>query len=388
MADPVSTAAIIKALQRLATLSGLLPQGGGVPRFLRRNIRAVIRAQQQQPLAPINPGGNAPPPGEAPPIRLPSPGVDFIPESWRYGSKGPRRRPRVGRRRRYTRGYFPPGPWDCESDTECYEQCIERGGDPELCANPPPPTARGPMPSIPVPVPPPIAVPDAPVATPGAGVVRVLSRVLNPFLWVFWPSTVDPSSDDWYPLPSPQRPPAKGPQRRPSVGTPPQRAPIRLPRGPFPGPDWSVPTDPYPRTRPRPETEAPPRPSPSPAPTRIPDPTRLPVPGPTRAPSPAPPRTFPRIPLFPLLLPSFPTPSPQLRVRPRPGTEPPPLSDPLPTPLTLIQPQPLPSRADRCPEPQKRKRKPRKPRAICYRGTYTEKRNGLLKRKRERIPCR
>lgn len=39
-----------------------------------------------------------------------------------------------------------------------------------------------------------------------------------------------------------------------------------------------------------------------------------------------------------------------------------------------------------CKKPKKRG--PRKPRAICYRGTYTETRKGLSKYKREQIPCR
>lgn len=50
-----------------------------------------------------------------------------------------------------------------------------------------------------------------------------------------------------------------------------------------------------------------------------------------------------------------------------------------------------PATAKRCkckPCKKPKKRGPRKPRAICYRGTYTETRKGLSKFKREQIPCR
>jgi hypothetical protein len=37
---------------------------------------------------------------------------------------------------------------------------------------------------------------------------------------------------------------------------------------------------------------------------------------------------------------------------------------------------------------QKQRKKKRKPRNICYRGVYEDRRNGLVKLKRERITCR
>lgn len=41
-----------------------------------------------------------------------------------------------------------------------------------------------------------------------------------------------------------------------------------------------------------------------------------------------------------------------------------------------------------CRERAKRKRKPKKKRTVCYRGTYTENADGTTKRKKEQIPCR
>jgi len=42
---------------------------------------------------------------------------------------------------------------------------------------------------------------------------------------------------------------------------------------------------------------------------------------------------------------------------------------------------------DTCRQLRKQKRKPKKRRNVCYRGTYTETQTGLQKRKKERIPC-
>jgi len=56
-------------------------------------------------------------------------------------------------------------------------------------------------------------------------------------------------------------------------------------------------------------------------------------------------------------------------------------------PLTSPQGLGLPSTpSDRC-NCQQTKRKPRKARAVCYKGSYTESRYGLSKQKREEIPC-
>lgn len=56
-------------------------------------------------------------------------------------------------------------------------------------------------------------------------------------------------------------------------------------------------------------------------------------------------------------------------------------------PLAAAQP----ATAKRCkckPCPKPKKRGPRKPRAVCYAGTFTERRNGLSKSRRRQVPCR
>jgi len=55
-------------------------------------------------------------------------------------------------------------------------------------------------------------------------------------------------------------------------------------------------------------------------------------------------------------------------------------------PQPLAQPAAKRGRCKPCPKPKKRG--PRKPRSVCYRGTYTERRTGLSKSRREQIPCR
>jgi hypothetical protein len=39
----------------------------------------------------------------------------------------------------------------------------------------------------------------------------------------------------------------------------------------------------------------------------------------------------------------------------------------------------------RCPKPKPKRKK--QPRTVCYRGSYRERAKGLIKRRRERIPC-
>lgn len=99
---------------------------------------------------------------------------------------------------------------------------------------------------------------------------------------------------------------------------------------------------------------------------------------------------------------------PNPRAAPQPARQPKPLQQPFP--LTLPQPQPKPrlgvlaspeamptpaeiaqlSRATcSCTQPKdQKKKKKRKPRNVCYRGVYEDRANGLVKLKRERIPCR
>jgi hypothetical protein len=55
-----------------------------------------------------------------------------------------------------------------------------------------------------------------------------------------------------------------------------------------------------------------------------------------------------------------------------------------------LQPFPVPKEElarDYCKEQAKRKRKPRKPRAVCYRGTYRETASSTSKRRLEEVPC-
>jgi hypothetical protein len=54
--------------------------------------------------------------------------------------------------------------------------------------------------------------------------------------------------------------------------------------------------------------------------------------------------------------------------------------------LTGYAPAQARSRTKQC-ECDKPKRKPRKPRSVCYKGSYTESAFGLSKRKREQVPC-
>lgn len=83
------------------------------------------------------------------------------------------------------------------------------------------------------------------------------------------------------------------------------------------------------------------------------------------------------------LLPGTP---PSLLTPIQPGPLGSPLTSPRPLPFPGAVQSPSPRRDCDCSQPKK-KRKKRKPRDICYRGTYVEKRNGLSKRRRERIPC-
>jgi len=88
----------------------------------------------------------------------------------------------------------------------------------------------------------------------------------------------------------------------------------------------------------------------------------------------------------------IPQPQPQPAPTPLPGgTLPLPLPkpQPLPSPLTQPQPAPLgstPSKGD-CDCTGARKRKPKKQRTICYAGDYRERRSGLTKERKRKIPC-
>ena len=75
------------------------------------------------------------------------------------------------------------------------------------------------------------------------------------------------------------------------------------------------------------------------------------------------------------------------------GTAPAPIPQPglAPSPLTAFSTAPAISPAQeldqQCRARAKQRRKKRKPRSVCYRGTYIEKRNGTLKRRKEKVRC-
>jgi hypothetical protein len=88
-----------------------------------------------------------------------------------------------------------------------------------------------------------------------------------------------------------------------------------------------------------------------------------------------------------------PEPFPQeaLAREPAPGGKPPvPKPPTVPTLSELTQPVPQPqTEPDPCKQcKQKKKSQKKKPRNVCYRGTYTELKNGLRKYRKEQIPCR
>lgn len=155
----------------------------------------------------------------------------------------------------------------------------------------------------------------------------------------------------------------------------------RAPR-PVPAPTWWQPA-PIPGVdptfQPFPQPSEPTQPKPKPVGSPIGAPTASPLPDPLEVP--------------------FPEPAPRVPTRPRPGTiAPPGIADPtLPGggPAVLAEPEALPiapplappTRADSC-ECAKKKPKKKKPRTVCYRGTYTERSTGLSKRRKIRVNCK
>lgn len=130
-----------------------------------------------------------------------------------------------------------------------------------------------------------------------------------------------------------------------------------------------------------PETEAPglrpkPRPQPKPRTRPLPTPRLINDPLPVQLPKPRP-RLAPKPRVSPAPTPRLPTP----RL---------PIASPLiPGVLTLPVPQPVPKEElDKCNCEKKKKKSERKKRDVCYRGTYTELSNGLIKRRKEKIECR
>lgn len=199
-----------------------------------KDLRALVRSGNLNV-------GNRPPPGNNPPIPSSSAAWPFIVGSVYWGSKGPRKRPRVKRRKDY--GGVPGGAV-CGTDSQCEEWCAD---NPELCRalerqyelRKSIDMARGPMPG---PLPP-IVRPD----------VVTIAQALPPWakllLGVFWPSELGDSDLDPQTLPLP-----KGPTQRPRIGRPVRTA--------WPPPDFQAPSRPrpppirIPKVRPRPELDA------------------------------------------------------------------------------------------------------------------------------------
>lgn len=199
------------------------------------------------------------------------------------------------------------------------------------------------------------------------------------------------------PVPGPMFPGLPGNPPVPAGPAPSPRSPTVTPRPASPGPTPSSPSDPPPGGSPNVPMPVP-TPQPAPAPGRS-----SPVPVPRRDPGTAPgtspvgrpgprPRPSPVPVTPPVPGPSWwPLPFAPPRLNPDklswapPGTGLTPNNPPGVGYAEVPQPQPEPCRETA--RQRKRKRK-RKLRTECYRGTYTETATGLLKRKKEKIPCR
>jgi hypothetical protein len=239
---------------------------------------------------------------------------------------------------------------------------------------------------------PPIINPNLPYYEPARS-VPLWARVLGGIGLLLYPTPT--ASNDTIPGPMPGQP--TGPARRPRIRVP--GTPAQDVWGPAPVGTPVIVTAP----RPRPPVLTSPLPANLPTPTAW--PTPVPVPAPTPTSSPAPPSfSWPQLLLLPLpLFSSSPRPAaPSPLTPPRPGTsvQPQPGSafrPPVAPPLTPVQTgplgftQPIPSQdpcANRRPQDDRKRKRKRKPRTVCYSGTFQERRNGLTKQRRRKIPCR
>lgn len=139
--------------------------------------------------------------------------------------------------------------------------------------------------------------------------------------------------------------------------------------------------DPFPLEDPRGE------PAPEPSVSRRPDPVAQPIPWetpfdeplPRAEPAPAPaPRARPPVVAPPTVLPIGPYGGEPLAPALMPSPE-------LATPPVFSRP---PADPCNCQESKPKKKRKKKPRSVCYRGTYTERATGLQKRRRERVDCK
>lgn len=236
----------------------------------------------------------------------------------------------------------------------------------------------------------PIRPPAPPVKIPRKivpAVVRALPRLLGGIGGLFYP-TPTASDDTRLPTPPGGSPPDfPGWYGRPVPVPPLFTIPANEPRAfplppPRPGPKIgpSSPGEPAVRPEPRPT----PRPGARPAPQPSARPAPQPSPGPFNYPAPTPapmPRPF-KLPLvLPLPLPGTGPGGSPLQFA-RPLTPPKPGAVTSPQPWASPQNDPCRSRSDR------RKKRKRKPRTVCYSGTFRETNRSTIKRRRKRVPCK
>lgn len=205
-------------------------------------------------------------------------------------------------------------------------------------------------------------------------------RRLWPWAAVLWPSSTsktDVLTDDEYRWELLWR----------TTAEPLNRGPLQRPRvQPRPAPTPSSPLEPatLPRPAPRPTPTPAPAPAPAARPAPAPAPAPAPSPGPFSYPSPTPvptPRPFSLPTLLPIPLP-FGGPGGSPLNFARPLTPPQPGAVTSPQPWAAPQNDPCRSRQDR------RKKRKRKPRTVCYSGTFRETNRTTIKRRRKRVPCK
>lgn len=241
-------------------------------------------------------------------------------------------------------------------------------------------------------------------AVAAAGSLAAILARASGLLAVLYPRPAGAGSDrrDEFPndAPNPVTDAVKGPPRRGGPRTRTRRPRRRLPVLPGTLPRPQVPSVEPARPRSEPRPYLPPIEASEPQPVSAPQP--LPAPSPTAAPLRIrlPSIASLAVPLA-LAAPLFLSSPRGNRARPLSGRVPGTTIDRInrirePIGLTAFQPgalsSPLTSSSSgdencKCTKPTKRK-KPRKARSVCYRGTYIERANGLTKLKREKIPCR
>lgn len=235
--------------------------------------------------------------------------------------------------------------------------------------------------------------PDVPEPTKSPGSLRrvlpVLGRVGGLLGGLLYPSeTAD--DDVIYPLPEPQ--PAPQPPPPPVSSPPAPQPPPPVPLVPADPTVYPFPEDEFPAPLPSTGQPAPSPPTfvllPLPPPSGEVSPQPLPAPSPTATPAVQGPFFAPWL----FSLPKFNVPKAPGRM-PSLGNFIAPMPAPLPRGLTQLQPSPLASAAfdepprDRCECSSTKPKRKRKPREICYAGDYREKRSGITKERRRRIPC-